>query len=250
MPQCSPAKDDLGSGFRVSSQFSGIDLAESLAHFVDQPEHCAEKRYRGNESFQYATPITLLDKPGLIRESPNRKGRAKKTRMSEEATVFRGSPSVVTRFGPLFLAFLVLLAGAAVMIAFRQQPAAMIGGGLVAGLAFLFILVTIALVKATHYEITSERIRIRRGIFTKRTDEVELYRANDTSLVEPLSLRMLGLGTIEIRTNDVTTPTVYLHAIHGARGVRENLRKYIEECRDRKRVRITELEEPHPGGQT
>lgn len=168
--------------------------------------------------------------------------------MSDETTVFRGSPSLVTRFGPLSLASLVLVAGVAVMAAFRNQPAAMIGGGVLAGLALLFMLITIALVKATQYEITSERIRIRRGIFTKRTDEVELYRANDTSLVEPLSLRMLGLGTIEIRTNDVSTPTVHLHAIHGARGVRENLRKYIEECRDRKRVRVTELEEPHPGG--
>lgn len=169
--------------------------------------------------------------------------------MSDETTVFRGSPSVVTRSGALSLAFLVFLAGVALMLALRDKPAAMIGGGVLAGFAFLFIVVTVALVKATQYEITSERIRIRRGIFTKRTDEVELYRANDTSLIEPLSLRMLGLGTIEIRTNDVTTPTVCLHAIRGARGVRENLRKYIEECRDRKRVRVTELEEPHPGGQ-
>jgi uncharacterized membrane protein YdbT with pleckstrin-like domain len=182
--------------------------------------------------------------------SPNRGGRAKTNHMSEETTVFRGSPSLVTRFGPLFLAFLVLLAGVAVMVAFRNQAAAMIGGGVLAGLALLFLLVTVAMVKATQYEITSERIRIRRGIFTKRTEEVELYRANDTSLVEPLSLRMLGLGTIEVRTNDVTTPIIYLHAIHGARGVRENLRKHIEECRDRKRVRVTELEEPHPGGTT
>lgn len=169
--------------------------------------------------------------------------------MSEETTVFRGSPSVVTRFGPLSLAFLVLLAGVAIMITLRNQSsAAVIAGGVLAGLALVFLLVTIALVRTTQYEITSERIRIRRGIFTKRTDEVELYRANDTSLIEPLSLRMLGLGTIEVRTNDVTTPIIYLHAIHGARGVRENLRKYIEECRDRKRVRVTELEEPHPGG--
>jgi uncharacterized membrane protein YdbT with pleckstrin-like domain len=169
--------------------------------------------------------------------------------MSEETIVFRGSPSVFTRFGALFLAFLVFLAGTVLFITLRSSPAAKIAGAVLAGLALLFILVTIAIVKATQYEITSERIRIRHGIFTKRTDEVELYRANDTSLLEPLSLRMLGLGTIEIRTNDVSTPTVYLHAVRGARGVRENLRKHIEECRDRKRVRVTELEEPHPGNQ-
>jgi uncharacterized membrane protein YdbT with pleckstrin-like domain len=168
--------------------------------------------------------------------------------MSEETIVFRGSPSIFTRFGSLFLGSLIFVAGVALFFAFRTtQPALQWVFAGIALLAFLFVLITVLLVKATQYEITSERIRVRYGILTKRTDELELYRANDTSLIEPLSLRMLGLGTIEVRTNDVTTPTVYLRAIRGARGVRENLRKYIEECRDKKRVRITELEQPNAG---
>src|SRR5438045_3734794 len=158
--------------------------------------------------------------------------------MSEETTTFRGSPSVLTHFGALFLALLVGLAGLALFFAFHSTKPVL--GWISAGLfvlAALFVLITVLLVKATQYEITTERIRIRQGIFTKRTDELELYRANDTSLIEPFSLRMLGLGTIEVRTNDASTPVVYLRAIRGARGVRENLRKEIEECRDRKRVR-------------
>jgi len=167
--------------------------------------------------------------------------------MSEEMTTFRGSPSVLTHFGALFLALLVGLAGLALFFAFHNtQP---VLGWISAGLfllAALFVLITVLLVKATQYEITTERIRIRQGIFTKRTVELELYRANDTSLIEPFSLRILGLGTIEVRTNDASTPIVHLRAIRGARSVRENLRKAIEECRDRKRVRVTELEEPNP----
>jgi uncharacterized membrane protein YdbT with pleckstrin-like domain len=162
--------------------------------------------------------------------------------MSEETTIFTGSPSLVTRFGALFIGFLVLV-GAVIGAILAVGTWRLILAGL-SVLALFYVLSVVGIVKATQYEVTTQRVRIRRGIVTKRTDELELYRANDTSLIEPLPMRMFGLGTIEIRTNDSSSPTVYLHAIHKARGLREDLRKAIEECRDRKRVRVTELEQP------
>lgn len=167
--------------------------------------------------------------------------------MSEETTIFRGSPSVFTRFGALFLCLLVL-AGAAIGASLVTPPMRWVLAA-IAGLALIYMFAVILVVKSTQYEVTNERVRIRKGILTKRTDELELYRANDTSLIEPVTLRMLGLGTIEIRTSDASTPVLYLHAVHGARNLREELRKCIEQCRDRKRVRVTEFEHPdqHPG---
>jgi uncharacterized membrane protein YdbT with pleckstrin-like domain len=160
--------------------------------------------------------------------------------MSEEQVFFRGSPSLATRFGALFLGVLVLIA-CLVGVFLVQPPLKYVLGGL-AALAFLYLLGVVLIVKATQYEVTSERIRIRTGLLTKRTEELELYRAMDTSLIEPLTMRMLGLGTIEIRTADASTPTVYLHAVRKARETREQIRKFIEECRDRKRVRMTEFD--------
>ena len=161
--------------------------------------------------------------------------------MSEEQILFRGSPSMLTRFGALFIGFLVL-AGGITGYFLTPPPYNWILLGL-AGLALIYMIGVISVVKATQYEITTERIRLRTGIFTKRTEEVELYRALDTSLIEPLSLRMFGLGTIEVRTADASQPKVWLEAIHRARTVREDLRKHIEECRDRKRVRMTEFDD-------
>ena len=158
--------------------------------------------------------------------------------MSDEQTIFRGSPSVLTKFGPLFLAALVL-AGAVAGVFLLSQPLLWI----LAGLAFLFILGTVLVVKAEQYEATTERVRHRRGIFTKRTDEVELYRVTDTTLIEPLPQRMIGLGTIEFRTADASSPVFHMKAIHGARNLREQLRKHIEDCRTRKGVRLTEFEQ-------
>ena len=59
-------------------------------------------------------------------------------------------------------------------------------------------------------------------------------------------MRLVGLGTIEVRTMDTTSPKLYLEAIHGARKLREELRKHIEQCRDRKGVRLTEFDNPPP----
>jgi uncharacterized membrane protein YdbT with pleckstrin-like domain len=96
--------------------------------------------------------------------------------------------------------------------------------------------------RARVYELTTQRIRIRQGVFSKRTDELELYRVKDSTVYEPFWQRMFGLGNIVVTTNDTTTPTLLLEALPNARDIREKLRAAIEECRDRKRVRIAELE--------
>jgi uncharacterized membrane protein YdbT with pleckstrin-like domain len=96
--------------------------------------------------------------------------------------------------------------------------------------------------RARHYELTTQRVRIRQGVFSKRTDELELYRVKDSTVFEPFWQRLFGVGNIIITTNDATTPTLTLEALPNAADTREKLRAAIEECRDRKRVRIAELE--------
>ena len=92
------------------------------------------------------------------------------------------------------------------------------------------------------YEVTTQRIRIRQGIFNKRTEELELYRVRDTTLVEPFWVRLFKLGNIEVTTTDLSTPLIVLEGIPQASWLREELRKSVEICRDKKRVRLAELE--------
>jgi uncharacterized membrane protein YdbT with pleckstrin-like domain len=96
--------------------------------------------------------------------------------------------------------------------------------------------------RARQYELTTQRVRIRQGVFSKRTDELELYRVKDSTVLEPFWQRLFGVGNIVITTNDASTPTLTLEALPNAPEIREKLRAAIEECRDRKRVRIAELE--------
>src|SRR5689334_16908014 len=55
------------------------------------------------------------------------------------------------------------------------------------------------------YEITEERLIIRRGIFAKSIDEIELYRIKDIRIDFSLINQLAGIGRITIGSSDETT---------------------------------------------
>lgn len=157
--------------------------------------------------------------------------------MNEETTLFRGSPTLWTSWGQILFAF-ALIAGSTAAGALTANP--LLFAGVAVGLAHLLLVALV--VRSTIYEVTNQRIRVTTGILTKRTDDLELYRVLDAILVEPLSLRLVGCGTIELKTADATTPLLVVKAVRGARELREELRKHVELAREKKRVRMFEHE--------
>ena len=95
--------------------------------------------------------------------------------------------------------------------------------------------------KFTKFEITDERIIEQNGILSRRTDETELYRVKDIRLEEPLFLRMFGLSTIILVTSDKTSPIIKLCGIKNGNDLRKELRVAVEERRDIKGVKETDL---------
>ncbi|MEO7677491.1 MAG: PH domain-containing protein [Verrucomicrobiota bacterium] len=165
--------------------------------------------------------------------------------MAEERIIYKGNPSAVAIFGSLVLSVLLFLGIAAGLIHFRNQfPQTNVRYGIYALLLIpLFIVLSRwSMLKFITYEITSERIKLTKGLFSKRTDELELYRVKDTSLIEPFFYRMFSVGNISIVTGDATTPALELRAVKNAKEIREQLRACVEECRGRKRTGIVELE--------
>ena len=94
------------------------------------------------------------------------------------------------------------------------------------------------------YELTSERLKVRQGVLNKRLDELELYRVRDYNIEQPFWLRIFSLASITLRTSDTTHPVIVLRAIRDGEHVRELIRKYVEECRVKKRVLPLDLEQP------
>ena len=94
----------------------------------------------------------------------------------------------------------------------------------------------------TTYTLSDQRLKFTRGIFTKTTEDLELYRVRDTKFEQNLFERMVGLGKIEVFTTDETSPTIKLAYIEDAEAVREKIRALVEARRDAKRVRYLDTE--------
>ncbi|MCQ2958905.1 MAG: PH domain-containing protein [Bacteroidales bacterium] len=91
------------------------------------------------------------------------------------------------------------------------------------------------LLKCTKTTITTKRIIVERGLFSKRTDEILLKRVTDTKLFEPFLLRLVGLSNLTIYSTDKTRGELFVDAIHNGKQVWDDLRMAVEA--ERKEVR-------------
>jgi uncharacterized membrane protein YdbT with pleckstrin-like domain len=114
------------------------------------------------------------------------------------------------------------------------------------GLTALSILVV--LVKwiqnlAATYEITEERLVIRRGIIFKSVDEIEHYRIKDVRIDFTIVNQMANIGTITISSSDETTRDgdLVMPYVEKARDRREQLRRLVDTARQKRRVREIDM---------
>lgn len=97
--------------------------------------------------------------------------------------------------------------------------------------------------RSTGYELTTQRLKIHRGILNRRLEEVELYRIKDYVMERPLLLRLVGLGHISLVASDASTHSVKLEAVPRVEWLREQLRNAVQAERDRKRVRELDVDD-------
>jgi uncharacterized membrane protein YdbT with pleckstrin-like domain len=140
--------------------------------------------------------------------------------MSEETEIWRGSPSQIINF-KIYV---------------------------VCGLFFWLVIPLLVIfwnwlvVRCTNYELTTERLRARSGVFSRRTDELELYRVRDYRWEQPFWLRIFGLGNLTLESSDRTNPIFVLRAIADGENLRNTLRRAVEVCKQTKRVREVDVD--------
>jgi len=138
--------------------------------------------------------------------------------MAEEQSLWKGSPSQAVNFGTHLLCLLLFWLVVPLFYALWRWIDT----------------------RMTEYELTSQRLVLRSGVFNRKTEEIELYRVRDSSLDEPLLLRIFGAGNILIYATDSSSATLVLRGVTGAADVRQKLRAAVEAARDQKRVRSLE----------
>nr|WP_274705361.1 PH domain-containing protein [Sphingomonas sp. H160509] len=115
------------------------------------------------------------------------------------------------------------------------------------GVGFILIGVRWLKNRSASYEITDQRLIIKRGILFKTIDEIELYRIKDVRLGYSLLNQMTDIGTIILTSSDRTTSggEFTLRDIPMARDRREGLRKLVDRARQRRGVRELDVEDSY-----
>ncbi len=92
------------------------------------------------------------------------------------------------------------------------------------------------------FRLTTERLMIDSGVLNRSTEALELYRVRDWRIVQSFWMRMVGLQHVVLSTSDTTTPEVVVDFVRADLKLPDLMRHYVEECRQRKRVREIDIE--------
>ena len=160
--------------------------------------------------------------------------------MNEESTLWKGSPSQWLNLGPFTAAILLAVAISVGGLFFPPAFAGLI-------LPVVYGIWKYLVVKTQVFELTSERLRITRGVINQKVDEIELYRVKDSQMIRAWWMRLTGLASIELETSDRSMPNLVIPAIGGGLEMREILRKQVEIQRDKKRVREMDFDDANGG---
>src|SRR5947208_17199201 len=87
------------------------------------------------------------------------------------------------------------------------------------------------------YELTTERLKITEGVFSKVTDTLELYRVKDIETRQPFFYRTVGVENVQLNTSDASSPSLLLDAIPCGVKLADQIRSQVETMRQQKRVR-------------
>ena len=88
----------------------------------------------------------------------------------------------------------------------------------------------------TVFSVSEDRLFVKRGFFNITEDEVRLYRVLDISLKQTLGQRILGLGTIELKTSDKSLKNFLIESVCHSRDVKELLSEKVENQRRENRI--------------
>jgi membrane protein YdbS with pleckstrin-like domain len=108
-------------------------------------------------------------------------------------------------------------------------------------LGLLVLLVVWIRVKSSSYRLTSQRLFVRRGWWSRHVNELELYRVKDVVVDQRGLQRLLGYGTVKVLADDETTPEVDLVRISRPMKVKEMIRTQYRAARQREGVHPTEF---------
>jgi len=139
-----------------------------------------------------------------------------------------------------------LLAPGQEEIFFEGKPAALqsLGAALLAfftlGISWIVMWIR---ARGITYRVTSQRIVVETGLFSKKMEQVDIYRIVDYTVERPFFQRIMGTGNLIIGTIDKTQPEVRITGIRtDVTKLYERLRGAVETEKRRRGVALVDME--------
>jgi hypothetical protein len=88
------------------------------------------------------------------------------------------------------------------------------------------------------YTVTSERIRIQRGLLAKDYEDIELVRLQDIDRSQSVGERIINIGDVTLRSVDASKPQVLLRNVADPEQVHEIIRQAWLDARKRHGVQF------------
>ena len=87
--------------------------------------------------------------------------------------------------------------------------------------------------RSIHYEITTQRIKLERGVLSKVQENLELFRIDHFELRKPLGMRLLGQARLHLFSSDAELGNFSIYGVPNLEGLADTLR----DCQLRERAR-------------
>ena len=159
--------------------------------------------------------------------------------LETERDLFSGHPAVINTAGQL-VPFLVVIA-LAIVLGYAMSAGYIENSNLnvtYAALLFLGACAVICIVYyikslSVHYQITTQRIKLERGLLSKVQESLELFRIDHFELRKPLGRRLLGQASLHLFSSDAELENFSIYGVPDLEALADELR----DCQLRERVR-------------
>lgn len=156
-----------------------------------------------------------------------------------EKALFVGHPAVIYTVGQItpFL-ILLLLAGGVGYVAYAEYPDKSESIILYTVLGFFAACLLVFFryflnSRKIHYEITTQRIKLERGMLSKVQESLELFRIDHFELRKPIGKRLLGQASLHLFSSDAELGNFSIYGVPHLESLADTLRN----CQLRERTR-------------
>jgi membrane protein YdbS with pleckstrin-like domain len=159
--------------------------------------------------------------------------------LETEKDLFAGHPAILYTAGQ-FTPFAIVII-VTIIVGYLMKAGYIESSGRSVAYLSLFFLIACAAIavhyylrsRSIHYEITTQRIKLDRGLLSKVQESLELFRIDHFELRRPLGKRLLGQASLHLYSSDAELENFSIYGVPNLESLADELRN----CQLRERTR-------------